>query len=633
MSLSLCSRLIDCASDILLLVHPENLQIAEAGGALAQLGYCREDLLGRPITEIECALSDVFFWEEVPQGGGLPALNAEGSYLCADGSILAALKTVVRLEGGGGWIAVRAQPSESLRNASDELADVTSHLRATLEASADGILLLDRAGSIINMNRRFSQMWRIPDPVLNSRSDEAITRYMAACCADPDDFLDRISRIRADTEEETFDVLNLRDGEVFECKSRPARQDEQIIGRVFTYSDVTERHQTQLELIRARDQAKAASRAKGEFLAMMSHEIRTPMNGIIGNAQLLATTPLDTEQAEYVRTIGASGEALLSIINDILDYSKIEAGKLKLENTAFNLPELLNDIEQLFVARIRERAVSYSSMCAEGLPQTLVGDSTRLRQILVNLVGNAFKFTSHGEIRLVVERAGEESGQIRLRFSVRDTGIGIPRSKLEHIFNPFEQADGSTTRRYGGTGLGLSICKQLTTLMGGEVGVDSVEGVGSEFWFVLPFRTSDSVVQGVGRPTATLPQALRRNTRVLVADDNRVNQVLLVKMLEKLGTENIVTVGSGLQAVEACWKQTFDLIFMDARMPDMDGLEATRSLRNYGVTARIIGVSADAMVEDAQAALAAGMDDYLSKPVTIDALVAAVGRWRESLRS
>lgn len=632
MTRTLSAVLLDAAGEILLLVHPETLEIAEAGGgALHALGYSRKSLLGQPITAIECALADVFFWEEVRQGSALPAKDIEGSYLCADGSILPALKTVNRLPGQPGWLAVRAVPDASLKQAADELADVSSRLRATLEASADGILLVDRAGAIVNMNRRFSEMWQIPDALLARRDDAAILRFMAGRFADPERFFASASSLRPDTEQETFATLHLQDGRVLECKSRPARQDEQIIGRVYTYSDVTERFQTQQELIRARDQAKAASRAKGEFLAMMSHEIRTPMNGILGNAQLLGMTTLNDEQAEYARVISASGEALLAIINDILDYSKIEAGKLRLENAPFDLAGLLGDIEQLFVARIREQAVRYECACAPEIPARLIGDAIRLRQILINLVGNAFKFTHEGSIRLSVSLVAHDAAGIRLRFSVQDTGIGIPAAKLRRIFNPFEQADRSTSRRFGGTGLGLSICRQLTALMGGDIGVNSEQGRGSEFWFTVTLQPGEAVKVDVA-PEAELPQTLRRDTRILVADDNRVNQLMLAKMLEKLGAAAVTVVGGGREALEHCQQARFDLVFMDVRMPDMDGLEATRALRDLGIGARIVGVSADAMVEDAQAALAAGMDDYVSKPITVAALVATIGRWRQSLR-
>lgn len=623
-------KLLDYASDILLLVHPQTLDIVEVGAmTLQRLGYKREDLIGRCITDVECALSDVFFWEEVRQGGRLPLQEIEGEYLCADGEVFVARKMVVRTAGEPGWLVVRARPAEDLQRQQDELAFVTSHLSATLEASADGILLVDRVGHIVNMNRRFSSLWRLPDALLAQGNDQAIFDFMAGCLSVPLKEAHCLLCISPESDEEGFCTLQLADGEVFECKSRPARQSEQIIGRVYSYTDVTERTRTQEELVVARDHAKAASRAKGEFLAMMSHEIRTPMNGIIGMAQLMASTTLDEEQSECLSTIRSSGEALLFIINDILDYSKIEAGKFELENTPFKLAPLLRDIEQLFMPKIREGQVAYFWEIDTEVPTGFLGDPTRLRQILINLIGNAFKFTEVGSITVDVSVARLEGKEIWLHFSVRDTGIGITAEQRAKIFSPFEQADPSTSRRYGGTGLGLSICSLLSSLMGGEIGVNSEAGKGSEFWFVVRFSLTDVQMaedSNVLSPQQTIPEG----TRILLAEDNKVNQILLVKMLKKLGAGDVYVANGGAEAIELGKQHAFELIFMDARMPDMDGLEATLALRRMGSTARIIGVSADAMEDDRKIALAAGMDDYLVKPVTIPALQAALGRWREN---
>lgn len=623
--------LLDNASEILILVHPNTLEIVEAGAqTLQRLGYQRKDFVGLSVTEVECALSDVFFWEEVRQGGVIPSQEMEGEYLCADGSVLAARKTVVRSGGDPGWLVVRARPTKDIQAQQEELAFVTSHLSATLEASADGVLLVDRAGSIVNMNRRFSALWGIPEALLEKGDDTAIFEFMAGRLASPAEESERLLWVSPNSDDEAFSTLHLHDGQVFECKTRPARQSEQIIGRVYNYTDVTERTRIQEELVVARDHAKAASRAKGEFLAMMSHEIRTPMNGIIGMAQLMSLSPLDEEQAECLGTIRASGEALLAIINDILDYSKIEAGKMELENVVFKLPNLMRDIEQLFLPKIREGEVTYSCALDAAVPLVLMGDPTRLRQILINLVGNAFKFTKTGSIAVGVTVAQSEGQEISLRFSVRDSGIGIAADKLSNIFRPFEQADRTTSRRYGGTGLGLSICSLLAALMGGEIGVNSEEGKGSEFWFVVRFGLTEARLVDESASRA-VTQAIPEGTLILLAEDNRVNQLMLVKTLKKLGAGEVFVANDGLEAVELAKQHHFELVFMDVRMPDMDGLEATLALRRMGITARIIGVSADAMEDDRRAALAAGMDDYVVKPVTLPALQAALGRWREVL--
>ena len=627
--MNLESLLLDYTRDILLLVDPGTLEIRAASPpTLRALGYTQETLIGRPITEVECALSDVFFWEEVRQGGLTEVEGAEGAYLCANGDTLEVSKSVFRVAGDPGWLVVRAElKAVGDERAEDALANATSRLRATLEATADGILLVDRNGAIINMNQHFSQLWRLNDALLMTHDDAAIFDYLSSTFDDTQGRQLRASDIPPDSEDETFDTLRLTDGRLIERKSRPARHGEQIIGRVFCYTDVTERMQAQQELIDARDQAKAASRAKGEFLAMMSHEIRTPMNGIIGMAQMLETTRLDSEQSEYVRTIRASGEALLGIINDILDYSKIEARKLQLENVSFNLPELLRDIEQLFMVRVRNGAVAYRWQLATDVPTQVRGDPVRLRQILINLVGNAFKFTTQGSVELSVTRQATEAGAVLLHIAVRDTGIGIPENKLQHIFNPFEQADTSTTRQYGGTGLGLSICKLLAGMMGGEIGVSSRIGEGSTFWFTTRLEiVADDALSD--RQSAPLDLVLSPATRILLAEDNKVNQVVLRSMLGKLKAQQVVVVEDGAAAIEACQRESFDLVLMDVRMPVMDGLAASRELRRLGNPVHIIGVSADAMSEDRSIAIEAGMNDYLTKPLTFDHLKAALQRWR-----
>ncbi|MES2770690.1 MAG: ATP-binding protein [Pseudomonadota bacterium] len=640
MSAHLDTLLLQHTRDILLLVERAQLTIVYASEpTLRILGYAQEQLIGRPIADLECALADVFFWEEVAQQVYAPAGTdclfargaKEGAYLCADGQVLPVSKTVLLVDGDASKLLVRAELLDSRHQIENELAYVSSRLRATLEATADGVLLVDRLGRIVNMNQRFSQMWVLSDELLIKHDDAQIFAFMASAFDDPDAYCRALAAIEPDAEDETFDVLYLADGRVFERKSRPALHGEQIIGRVFSFSDATERMRTQQALIDARDQAKEASRAKSEFLAMMSHEIRTPMNGVIGMAQLLAMTPLNTEQAEYAHTICSSGEALLSIINDILDYSKIEAKKLSLESVDFSLPELLREVEQLFTAHVGSSEVRYSSRLGFGLPVMVKGDALRLRQILVNLIGNAFKFTSRGQVSLDVREIKAPPGKIVLRFSVQDTGIGIPKQKLERIFRPFEQADSSTTRRYGGSGLGLSICSLLTEMMGGEMGVESEEGKGSDFWFtVLMQRVETSQVL---RPVLIAETILRRDIRILIAEDNQVNQVVLRNMLGKLGAHEVVMVGNGEAALDACRQEKFDLIFMDVYMPEMDGLQASNLLRAEGVKARIIGVSAGVLNEHKQAAFVHGMDDYLPKPITLKALKEVIARWRDTMRA
>ena len=615
--------LLAAAEEILLIVDPASLTILAANPAAAHLlGHPADSLVGLSITDIECALADVFFWEEARAGGVIDEQVMEGLYRRADDTLLAARKSVRRIPEG---ILVRATDVGAQKRVEDELAEMASRLRATLEATADGILVLDRKGRVVNMNRRLAGLWQLPEELLARHDDAALLDHLVQAAGNPD----VLRRLLASRDlNESFDTLPLKDGRIFEVSARPARHDEEVIGRVFCVTDVTERHHAEQALIAARDAATAASRAKSDFLAMMSHEIRTPMNGIVGMAQLLEMTPHSAEQRDYISTIQKSGEALLGIINDILDYSKIEARKMNLEQVCFDLRQLVGDVERLFQPKAREKGLDFSVSVTETTPRILIGDPTRLRQVLTNLVGNAFKFTARGRIGIHVTSAPGSEGRSDLRVTVSDTGIGIAPDKRQHIFTPFEQGDMSTTRRYGGTGLGLAICRMLCELMGGQIGVDSEEGAGSHFWFTISLESAS--IEEPPAPEAPRP-ILRQSTRILIVDDNPINRLVLGRMLERFGATGLVYAENGEEALVQCDAIPFELIFMDARMPKLDGMATTRALRAAGNPAHIIGVSADAMIEERQAALEAGMNDYVVKPVAREALAEAIQRWRQLL--
>lgn len=423
---------------------------------------------------------------------------------------------------------------------------------------------------------------------------------------------------------------------------RPVFDDSQHFSGVrVSIRDITEKHKTQDLLEQARDDAEAANRAKSDFLAAMSHEIRTPLNSVIGMTSLILDGELTESQRTYAALVQSSAESLRVIINDVLDFSKIEAQKLEIEKVDFNLLVMLNEITSLYVIRANKKGLAFRTDYPDDLPVWVHGDPVRIRQILHNYLSNALKFTDEGEIILHIARETDFVDDMdssvtpsldSLRFTVSDTGIGISPGIQQSLFQPFHQADKSTTRKFGGTGLGLAISRQLAELMEGAVGVQSVEGFGSAFWCSLPLpavtgEIAEPLLPDVPAQDSRPNADIFARKRILLAEDNPTNQMVAVGLLKKLGITDVCVVDDGLQAVDAYQQQTFDLILMDCQMPVLDGYQATQTLRELGCDLPIVAVTANAIKGDRERCLAVGMNDYLSKPVSTEKLAETLALW------
>ena len=509
-----------------------------------------------------------------------------------------------------------------------ELEASRERYRASVAESANAIVLIDaQTCQVLEFNKRWAE------EVASQASSQSNLVLTKAMCGGPegqsleDELAEVVRNGRPVISQRRFTRLDRTTIDV-QCSLTPTV----FAGRPAVFAvihDITRLKRIEADLAAARDLAIESARLKSEFLANMSHEIRTPMNGVIGMTGLLRETPLTPQQREFLDTIASSANGLLTIINDILDFSKVEAGKLEFDSVDFDLREALEGSIDLFREAAAARGLSLKLMIEPGVPRALVGDPGRLRQVVLNLVSNALKFTARGSVVVSVTADKTSAGRATLRVVVRDTGIGIPAAAQGHLFEAFRQADGSTSRKYGGTGLGLAISRRLVELMGGTIGLTSAEGEGSTFWFTVDLARQQNPMKAATVRTAPATTRSRLLGRVLVVEDNAVNQKVALLQLKKLGL-TADAVANGREAIDALNRAPYDVVLMDCQMPVMDGFEATRAIRATATAHQhipIVAMTANALKGDREECLAAGMNDYVSKPIKVDDLAAAIEKW------
>lgn len=535
--------------------------------------------------------------------------------------------------GSGRDMTEEMEARQALAIAKIRAEDSERTLRDGIEALRDAFLMFDASRRVLMWNKMYEEMY----PHVSGHLEVGMLAYdlMNLHAASPLYNVPAQGRVDWIAERLSFVV---RGGQPHDEELNDGRTIRLIGfstasgGEVHLFQDVTAEIAARRALTQAKEAAEAASEAKSRFLATMSHEVRTPINGVMGMASLLLDSDLDAQQRLYVYSIRDASDSLLQIINDVLDFSKLEAGRLEFEDIVFDLRALVRSTVEIVAPRARAKGLSLDWRIEGEVPERLRGDPGRLRQVLLNLLSNAIKFTADGGVEVVGSVDAGADGQVRGRFSVRDTGIGIPADRLPRLFREFEQLDGSIARRFGGTGLGLAISRRLVGRMGGELRVESAPGKGSVFSFDVLLQTAATEAEGTGGVVdwktefEQLSRQRGRPLRVLLAEDNQTNRLIVAAMLEPVGLR-VDTAGNGLEAVEAQRLAPYDLILMDVNMPEMDGYAATAAIRALdGVAARVpvVAVTANAFEADREAALTAGMDGFISKPFRKEALLALV---------
>jgi len=508
--------------------------------------------------------------------------------------------------------------SENLKIRAEELSTILSTIPAY-------VYFKDRNLNYILVNQSFAQFVGMPADQIRGRNRSVIFQHYNSDLYEEKEKTVIESGVAVYDIEEEIDY----DGRM-RCVSTnlaPIRNAaDQIVGLIGISWDITERKHYESELMRAKEQAEAGTMAKNEFIASISHEFRTPMNGILGLAEMFRNTTLDETQADLLKGIVSSAENLLVLVNDLLDFSAIEAGKMELDSQPFMLDRVLEDVFHVLRLKAQEKSLEFTVKISGDVPKHLVGDSKRLGQIIINLANNAVKFTEQGSVSVHISMLSHSADRALLRFEVRDTGIGIPQEAMDSLFKVFSRIRQNQHRLVSGTGLGLSICRKLTDMLGGEIGVESTVGKGSTFWFNIPFKLTRGKAQDQAQEGIST-EGVFRGKKVLVAEDNLINQKIVNFQLRRMGFDVFLT-DNGQSALDMFAAEPFDLVVLDIQMPILDGYQVARAIREYELNSYahvpIIALTANAMKGDRERYLEAGMDGYVSKPFSPETLYKAI---------